>query len=216
MTERWDEIMSKRENIGKKMEKLDIFEQMVLLAFYIWLIERLWPGTFAEVKPYVLLVLLSESLVFVLLIIRRPTENISISFRDWIIAFSGTLLPLLVSKGGEPLMPRLGVFLMLWGMFIHIGAKLSLFRSFGVIPANRGVKVKGPYAFVRHPMYAGYFFTHLGFFIAAPSFWNFMVYICNWGLLLSRIFAEERLLLGSPDYQEYKKRVPYRVIPGVF
>ena len=208
--------MSKCENIEKKMRKLDIFEQIVLLAFYIWFIVRLWPDTFAEVKPYLLLLLISETFVFVLIIIRRPTENISISFRDWFIAFSGTLFPLLVSKGGEPFMPRLGLFLLLYGLFMHIGAKFSLFRSFGVVPANRGVKVKGLYAFIRHPMYAGYFFTHLGFLVAAPSFWNFIVYICTWGLYLSRIFAEERLLLGSPDYQEYKKRVPYRVIPGVF
>jgi protein-S-isoprenylcysteine O-methyltransferase Ste14 len=84
------------------------------------------------------------------------------------------------------------------------------------VPANRGVRVKGLYAFVRHPMYAGYFFSQLGFFIAAPSLWNFSVYTCTWGLLLSRIFAEENLLLRSPDYHEYIKRVPYRIIPGVF
>jgi protein-S-isoprenylcysteine O-methyltransferase Ste14 len=208
--------MSKREIIGKKMRKLDIYEQMVVLALYIWFILRLWPATFAEMNLYLFLLLLSESIVVVFVLIRRPTENISISFRDWFIAFSGTLLPLLISKGGEPLMPRVGVFLLLWGLLIHIGAKLSLFRSFGIVPADRGVKVKGLYAFVRHPMYAGYFFTHLGFIMAAPSLWNFIVYICTWGLLLSRIFAEERLLLRSPDYQEYKKRVPYRVIPGVF
>lgn len=208
--------MSKREFLGKKMRKLDIFEQMVVLALYIWLISRLWPGTFAEMELYLLLVLLSESIVVVLLLIRRPTENISNSFRDWFIAFSGTLLPLLISKGGEPLMPRVGVFLMLWGLFIHVGAKMSLFRSFGIVPANRGVKVKGLYTLVRHPMYAGYFFTHIGFLMAAPSLWNFTVYICCWGFLLSRIFAEESVLLRSPDYQEYKKRVLYRVIPGVF
>ena len=159
------------------MRKLDIFEQMFVLALYIWFISRLWPSIFTEVKLYSLLVLLSESIVVFLLLIRRPTEKISIRFRDWFIVFSGTFLPLLIGKGGEPLIPHVGVFLLLWGLFIHVGAKLSLFISFGVVPADRGVKVKGLYAFVRHLMYAAYFITHLWFFIAAPSLWNFAVYI---------------------------------------
>jgi protein-S-isoprenylcysteine O-methyltransferase Ste14 len=208
--------MSSRKFFGKRIRSLDIFEQVVVLALYIWFISRLWPPTFAEANLYLLLLIFSESIVVVLLLIRRPTENISNSFRDWLIAFSGTFLPLLISKGGDPLMPRVGVFLLIWGVFIHIGAKISLFRSFGIVAANRGVKVKGLYAFVRHPMYAGYFFTHIGFFMAAPSIWNFIVYICCWGFLLSRIFAEERVLLRSPDYQVYKNRVAYRIIPGVF
>jgi protein-S-isoprenylcysteine O-methyltransferase Ste14 len=216
MTEQGELIMRTSRFVWKKIRKLDFFEQMVLIAFFIWFISRLWPRTFAEVNPYILLLILSESIVLFLLIIRRPTENISKSFTDWFIAFSGTFLPLLISKGGEPLMPFVGVVLLLWGMFIHIGAKLSLFRSFGIVPAERGVKTKGLYTIVRHPMYAGYFFTHIGFLLAAPSLWNFTVYICCWGFLLLRIFAEESILLRSPDYQEYKNRVLYRVIPGVF
>jgi len=122
--------MSNRKFIEKNMRKLDIFEQIVVLALYIWFISRLWPGNSAEVKDYLLWLILSESIVVVLLLIRRPTENISISFRDWFIAFSGTFLPLLISKGGEPFMPGVGLCLLLWGLFIHLGAKLSLFRSF--------------------------------------------------------------------------------------
>jgi protein-S-isoprenylcysteine O-methyltransferase Ste14 len=209
-------LMSKNEFSRTKMRLLDIFEQVVVLALYLWFIVRLWPGTVDEVKLYTVLVLLSESIVVVLLLVRRPTENISISFRDWFVALSCTSLPLLIIKGGEPLIPPVGVFLMLWGLLIHVGAKLSLLRSFGIVPADRGVKAKGLYSMVRHPMYAGYFSAHLGYLLATPSLWNLIVYMCCWGLLLSRIFAEEKLLLRSPDYQEYTERVPYRVIPGVF
>ena len=110
----------------------------------------------------------------------------------------------------------MGAFLLLFGFCIHLGAKLSLFRSFGVVPANRGLKVKGLYSLVRHPMYAGYFLTHIGFLLAVPTLWNFGIYICSWVLMVSRIYLEEELLSRSQDYQEYKKRVPYRIIPGVF
>ena len=208
--------MLKLEFIGKKLRNLDFFEQIVVLALYIWLIIRFWPGRFAELNPYLCLLILSESIVVLFLIIRKPTENISKNFMDWFVAFSGTLFPLLISKGGEPWLPRMGIVLILWGLFIHVGAKISLFRSFGIVPADRGVKVRGLYAIVRHPMYAGYLITHIGFLLAAPSLWNFTVYICCWGFLLSRIFAEERILLRSTDYQEYKNRVLYRVVPGVF
>ncbi len=34
--------------------------------------------------------------------------------------------------------------------------KVLLGLSFGVVAANRGVKIGGPYSFIRHPMYAGY------------------------------------------------------------
>lgn len=113
-------------------------------------------------------------------------------------------------------MPNAGGVLMLYGFTMHLGAKISLFRSFGIVPANRGIRMKGLYAFVRHPMYAGYFLTHAGFLLASPSLFNLLVYVCCWGVQLCRMFAEERVLLESADYRVYVKKVPYRVIPFVF
>ena len=79
------------------------------------------------------------------LLIRRRTENISINLRDWFVAFSGTFLPLMISKGGEAWFPQVGIVLMIFGFIIHVSAKLSLRRSFGLVAANRGIKVKGMY-----------------------------------------------------------------------
>ena len=198
------------------LRKLDLFEQIVVTALYLWFITRLWPGSFSDMSLYVLLLIISESVVVVLLLFRKPTETISIRPFDWLVAFCGSFLPLVVSSGGEPLMPRLGTVLLFWGLMIHVGAKLSLLRSFGLVAANRGIKVKGLYAFIRHPMYAGYFITHLGFLLAAPSLWNVLIYICCWSCFLTRIFAEESLLIQSSEYQKYMNRVPYRILPGVF
>lgn len=195
---------------------LDLAEQVFVLSLYVWFIARLWPGSFAQLDFYLALLIVSESVVVFMTLIRKSAATISDRFSEWFIAFAGAFFPLLVMRGEQPLMPEFGVVLLLWGMAIHLGAKLSLLRSFGIVPANRGIKVKGLYAFVRHPMYAGYFLTHLGFFIAAPSWWNFGVYICCWGLFLARMFAEENLLLKSQEYQAYKIRVPYRILPGIF
>jgi protein-S-isoprenylcysteine O-methyltransferase Ste14 len=196
--------------------KIDRLEQLLLLLFYLYFLWRLLTNGLSNVTLYLSLMIVSESIVVVLLLIRRPTDIISNRFRDWFLAFSGSFLPLMISQGGDPLMPRLGVLLILWGLLVHISAKLSLLRSFGVVPADRGIKVNGLYAFVRHPMYAGYFLTHLGFLIAAPSSWNALVYTCCWGFLLSRIFLEEQLLLQSSEYRAYSNRVRYRLIPGLF
>ena len=43
-----------------------------------------------------------------------------------------------------------------------MAAKFSLARSFGLAPANRGVKSRGAYAFLRHPMYLGYVVEWIG------------------------------------------------------
>lgn len=195
---------------------LDLAEQIVVLALYSWLVFRLWPGEFSASNWYPLLILLSEGLVVVLLLIRRPTERISIKGRDWALAAGGTFVVLLVDQGGAPLMGPLGAFLMLAGLAIHVGAKLSLRRSFGLVAANRGVKVGGFYRIVRHPMYAGYMLSHVGFLLVAPSVWNLAVYAAAWAFLVARIYAEEQMLSEDPAYQAFKSRVRCRLLPGIF
>ena len=195
---------------------LDTLEQVILLILCTGLFVRLWPRSLAEVKLYLVLLLISEGIVVILLLIRKSAEYISNSFKDWLVSFSGSFLPLLISGGGTPFLPKVGVALIFMGLLIHIGAKVCLFRSFGIVPANRGVKVNGLYAYVRHPMYAGYFLTHIGYLIAAPTLWNFSIYFSVWFFLLYRIFAEEKVLLNTSDYKTYVKQVHYRVIPGIF
>ena len=50
-----------------------------------------------------------------------------------------------------------------------IVGKITLGRSFGIVPANRGIVDKGPYLLVRHPIYAGYLVSHLAFVAAYPT-----------------------------------------------
>lgn len=97
-----------------------------------------------------------------------------------------------------------------------MGAKFSLLRSFGLVAADRGIKQRGLYAVVRHPMYAGYIMTHIGFLLIAPSWWNLAVYIAAWVLIIVRISAEERVLSANPQYRDYMTGVRYRFLPGVF
>jgi protein-S-isoprenylcysteine O-methyltransferase Ste14 len=78
------------------------------------------------------------------------------------------------------------------------------------------VRAGGLYRLVRHPMYAGYMLTHIGFLLVAPSLWNAAIYAAAWALLIARIYAEEQMLSQDAAYQALKTRVRYRLVPGVF
>lgn len=194
----------------------DRIEQAVVVVLYAMLVARIWPEDFSARNWASLLLLFSEGAVLVFLFIRQSTDRISLRASDWLFAAAGTFLPLLVAADGNAISPTVGAVLLLVGTFIHIGAKFSLNRSFGLVAANRGVKQEGLYRFVRHPMYAGYMMTHIGYFLSEASARNLAVYAMLWTFLLLRICAEERVLSEDPDYRSFAERVRYRLLPGVY
>jgi protein-S-isoprenylcysteine O-methyltransferase Ste14 len=75
----------------------------------------------------------------------------------------------------------------------------------------------GPYALVRHPMYAGAFVMLLGIPIALGSWWGLLVLAAIMPVLIWRMFDEEGFLAANlPGYAEYMQKVRYRLIPGVW
>jgi protein-S-isoprenylcysteine O-methyltransferase Ste14 len=117
----------------------------------------------------------------------------------------------------EPLAPlALCLALMIGGILLQISAKVVLGRAFGIIAANRGVRVLGPYRFVRHPMYAGYTMTHIGFLLSMPLAINALYYGAALSLQIVRIYREEKVLMQDARYRAFAARVRYRLLPGVF
>jgi protein-S-isoprenylcysteine O-methyltransferase Ste14 len=197
---------------------LDLAEKVVVTVFWGFLCVRLAPGVFESGEYLSILLLLSEAFVVFLVVLRRRATAISQRGIDWFVGFAGTLVPLLaLPPEGDPIVPiTLCAILMLGGFGLNMSAKLTLLRSFGVVAANRGVKIGGPYRLIRHPMYAGYMLTQLGFFLSGPNFWNACVYALAFGLQVVRILAEERMLNQDPAYRELTARVRYRLAPFVF
>jgi protein-S-isoprenylcysteine O-methyltransferase Ste14 len=75
----------------------------------------------------------------------------------------------------------------------------------------------GPYALVRHPMYAGAIVMLLGIPIALGSWWGLLPVIAIVPALLWRLFDEEKFLARNlPGYVEYQGKVRYRLIPLVW
>jgi len=87
------------------------------------------------------------------------------------------------------------------------------------IQEERGQKVidTGPYALVRHPMYAGAFLYVLGTPLVLGSWIGLALVPVVMGLVIVRIFIEEAALRkGLPGYDDYTTRVPYRLVPGIW
>jgi protein-S-isoprenylcysteine O-methyltransferase Ste14 len=117
----------------------------------------------------------------------------------------------------DPLVPSyLWYTLMIAGMCIQLSAKVFLGLSFGVVAANRGVRIAGPYRVVRHPMYAGYTISHVGVILGMPSLTNAMLYAGVFVLQLIRISREERILRQDKLYREFADKVRSKLIPGVY
>ena len=102
------------------------------------------------------------------------------------------------------------------GTLLSIAAVISLGRSFGVVAANRGVRTTGFYRFVRHPLYASYMVSFLGFVLGNLSVRNIVLIVVAFICQYLRAVAEERILGLDPEYQAYMAQVRYRFIPYIF
>ena len=193
-------------------------EMAIVLLLYLGLVARLITADGPHWNPANLLLLPSEGLVVIFMLMRRRTEQISWRWQDWLLAFSATVAPMLVKPavGTALVSPTVGASLLVFGTILQMHAKLVLGRSFGCVPANRGLKLSGPYRFVRHPMYAGYLFSQIAFLLMNPTVWNLTLYGACYCLQIPRLLNEERLLSHDPRYREYQATVKYRLIPGVF
>lgn len=165
-----------------------------------------------------LLLLVSESLVVVLTVMRRRAYLVDTSAAALTITAIALVGPPLLRTGNAPgLLPDALTALVSGAAvcFVIVG-KITLGRSFGIVPANRGVVDKGPYLLVRHPIYAGYLVSHLAFVLAYPSSWNIAVVIICDAALVWRALFEERLLRQDERYQAYCGRVGWHLVPGLF
>jgi protein-S-isoprenylcysteine O-methyltransferase Ste14 len=193
---------------------LDRIEQIGIVIFWAPFAWRMLQST----NPYASAVILSEFAVLIFTLLRRPTTAISVNLGDWLLACTATLAPLLLIPADDsfPALANLGLFLLIVGNVWQCAAKLVLRRSFGIAPANRGIKVSGPYRYMRHPMYAGYLFVHIGVLVVMFSWHNLLIYLIGWTAQIRRLLAEERLLSQDPVYSTYMGEVRWRLLPGIF
>jgi protein-S-isoprenylcysteine O-methyltransferase Ste14 len=164
-----------------------------------------------------ILLLTSEALVVALTLVRRTAGVVDRSWQARTLTIFSTFGSLMVRPASAAIAPEaLTVMISAIGLIIVALGKLSLGRSFGLTPANRGVVSTGLYRFLRHPIYLGYLITHLGFVLAHAGPWNLFVLLAADTALMARAVYEERTLAPDPAYRDYMTRARWRVLPGVF
>jgi protein-S-isoprenylcysteine O-methyltransferase Ste14/uncharacterized membrane protein (UPF0127 family) len=170
-------------------------------------------GQWATTMP----IALQETLLVVLFLTRRRCFATSDRPLDWIVGFTGTLLPLLMRPDAVrgPL-NWLGEPLQFLGVAAAVAALSFLGRSFGVVAANRGVKTSGLYSIVRHPTYAGYMLSYVGYVMSYPTSSNVLVAVATLFAFNARAIFEERLLRRDPHYRAYQLGTPWRFVPYVY
>ena len=159
-----------------------------------------------------------QTWVVVAYLIRRPAKVLSQRPRDWLLAFGGTFGGVLLRPTGAH--PHWGVVagfnVQIVGLVICAAAFLTLGRSFGFAAADRALVRKGPYAVIRHPIYAAYYFLLTGYLLQSLSIQNALVVVFVCSCNVGRALVEERLLSSSSQYDEYWSLVPWRLFPGLW
>jgi protein-S-isoprenylcysteine O-methyltransferase Ste14 len=151
-------------------------------------------------------------------LIRRPPRLVAASGWAWLLAAGGTFGGLLLRPAGAhpPWGVIAGLVSQLTGLAIAVTALVFLGRSFGLVAADRGLVTRGPYAVVRHPVYAAYILIQAGYLMQSLSVSNAVVLALASCCNIGRIFAEERLLARSAGFADYAQRVPWRLVPGLW
>jgi hypothetical protein len=155
--------------------------------------------------------LLAHSLLAAILLILHGKPSRDSSIFKQLLAWCSALLPLTIQIGPDlPLASRLGslagIALSLWGLF-------SLGRAFDIVPADRGLVVRGPYRFMRHPIYAGELLSVFCMSINFLTLWNGIALVLLAFTLVWRIRWEEAII---SKYADYARQVNFRLIPGVW
>jgi protein-S-isoprenylcysteine O-methyltransferase Ste14 len=196
----------------------DAFARFVVATLFVFLSINLSADFLHTHRMTGLLMLVSEALVAVLTVTRRRTGTVDRSPGATVVTLLSVAGPaLLRTVPGPGLFPD-GVTALVSGaaLLVVIAAKLTLGRSFGIVPANRGVVIAGPYTLVRHPIYAGYLISHVAFACAYPTAWNVGVLVVADVALVLRALCEERVLGADQKYQIYCRRVAWHLVPGIF
>ena len=195
----------------------DLTARAVIVVLFSLMAVRFGSDFIATGRVTVLFLLLSETLVVVLTVMRRSAATVDRSLRARVLMSVSTLGPPLLAPAAVAMVPEAAtIALSCAGLSVVIAGKVTLGRSFALLPANRGIVSSGVYGFVRHPIYLGYLITHVAFLAANPSLWNVVALLAADTALLARAACEEKTLALDPQYREYQTRVRWRVAPGLF
>jgi protein-S-isoprenylcysteine O-methyltransferase Ste14 len=202
----------------RQRDYADSVARVIIVTLFSFMAVRIGANFLETGRLTGLLLLASEALVVALTVFRRAPMVVDRSLRARTLTTLAMMGPPLVAPAvvapliGDNISASIGVA----GLLVVIAGKISLGRSFGLIPANRGIVSTGLYRVVRHPIYLGYCITHVAFIAANPTLWNVVVLVVADAAQLARAVCEEGTLAQDEAYRAYQARVRWRVVPGLF
>jgi protein-S-isoprenylcysteine O-methyltransferase Ste14 len=162
---------------------------------------RMRGGPTAEKRPAQKLIMLGMSIGFMALLVVSTFDH----------RFGWSAVPLGGVVAGDALV-AIGFYL------IFLVYRENTFTSATIeVAENQKIISTGPYAIVRHPMYASASLYLLGTPLALGSCWGLVPVAAMVPFLIWRLFDEERFLAANlPGVTEYQEKVRHRLVPFVW
>ncbi|MBS0273580.1 MAG: isoprenylcysteine carboxylmethyltransferase family protein [Proteobacteria bacterium] len=114
-----------------------------------------------------------------------------------------------------PPLQMLSSALMLTGAAASTYVTVWLGDGFSILPQARALVVKGPYRFVRHPLYLSETVTTFGLMLQYAQPWALLIALLTTAILFLRMHYEERILaIQFPAYRDYAAHTP-KFLPGI-
>ena len=159
------------------------------------------------------------ALVVGMTILRLKPIRSAVGIEPRISALAGSFLSLtLVALPDTAHGTRLSVIaliLIVVGLILATCVLLWLGRSYSIMAQSRRLVTRGPYAFVRHPLYLCEEISVIGLAINHFSLVALVIVGVQWLFQLRRMTNEEAVLHGTfPEYADYVARTP-KIIPNI-
>lgn len=188
------------------------------VAFLLWAVGNLGHAWWVDRTRWTMLLLLaSETYTLALVVTARRAITRDLSPLAIAATLYAAFFFVLFRTDTVRLVPEaVGVATQLASLAWEVASKVTLGRSFGLLPAHRKVVLGGPYRIVRHPIYFGYVVHHVGFLLVNWHAWNLLVVATLVLAQMYRIQREELFLSQAAEYRDYQARVRWRLVPFVW
>jgi protein-S-isoprenylcysteine O-methyltransferase Ste14 len=230
-----------RLNAIRRTKAYDLLAAAPLIAWYLIVVVRALPSTAQEIALIKLFVQTDASALPITLVLSAVSKVCSLAFLAVLVLMFAARVPpkrhayglyprfvalagTWISLGIAQLPPRqispelylVSLLLLIGGTAFAIYSVVALARSISIMPEARRLVTRGPYSFVRHPLYLGEFAATAGLAMQFLMPWALVLLGLHCFFQFERMRNEERVLIDAfQNYRDYMARTA-RLLPGLY